>query len=120
VQWLASDSALGREVSRHSLPLLALFDDERQYLGKWGPHPAGFVSYMDDWRKRHPDSAPEIEFGPGGSPHQDVALHNELIHEMRLWYNSALNQASIVEVRALLESVLDDWVSDDTEDEEDE
>ena len=120
VQQMADDSAVDSALSRRALPLLALFDDERQFLGEWGPHPAGFSVYMDAWRRRHPDCAPDCEFAADGVSRQDATLCKELTHAMRLWYNSGLNQAVIAEVRALLESTLDEWIPDDGEGEEDE
>ena len=49
--------ALARHILRHTdqssefrpdLPLMLVLDSNRQYLGRWGPHPAGFAPRIED------------------------------------------------------------------------
>ncbi|RIK51885.1 MAG: hypothetical protein DCC57_10440 [Chloroflexi bacterium] len=77
------------------LPLLLAFDEEWQYQASWGPHPAAIDPYLEQWFAAHPAAESEPE-------EMDESLLAQLTQEMRLWYNSGLNQACAAELRAFL------------------
>jgi len=114
-------SALARlvddfELSELDLPQLFLFDEEWNLQGQWGPHPQEAEPYLDDWFAGHPnyDALAESD-APADQAHY-LRLIQQLTHEMRVWYNSGLNQAAAAELRTLFTSLQDDD-SDGFEDE---
>jgi len=83
---LASDEETAASWGEADLPLLLSFDDEWQFQEQWGPHPQAIEPYLDKWLDEH----------------QEFEEAEQLLQEMRLWYNTSLNQACGEEVRALL------------------
>ncbi|HXF60921.1 MAG TPA: thioredoxin family protein [Caldilineaceae bacterium] len=78
------------------LPLLLAFDQAWQCHGSWGPHPRAIEPYLAKWQAGQPEM---------GTP--ETGLREPPVHEMRLWYNSGLNQACAQEVCALLAGIHD-------------
>jgi hypothetical protein len=99
---LASDPALVASWGEADLPLLLSFDDEWQFQEQWGPHPQAIEPYLEQWLAEHSDFERLAE---DESPEGQLAysqLLERLLYEMRLWYNTSLNQACGVELCALL------------------
>jgi hypothetical protein len=103
---LAGDEAMAMSWDEADLPLLLSFDDEWQFQEQWGPHPQTIEPYLDRWLAGHqeferlaPDNLPD-NLADGQLAYS--RLSEQLLQEMRLWYNSSLNQACGAEVRALL------------------
>jgi hypothetical protein len=98
-----------------ALPLLLLFDDEGVYQGQWGPHPQAAEPYLEGWFERHPryDELAMTETPAAQAEYE--ALFAQLVHEMRVWYNSGLNAECIREVQSLLAGLLDDENGEDEE-----
>ncbi len=90
------------------LPLLVLFDRERQVAGQWGPQPQALDPYLDAWLNRHPDVDALAEDDTAAGQAAYAALLDELTQEMRLWFNSGLNRACVAEIRAMFPSVPDE------------
>lgn len=84
----------GAALADADLPLLFAFDEDWQLQDQWGPHPAAIDPYLERWFAAHPD----VE--SGGEPGEEVLA--QLTQEMRLWYNSGLDQACAAELRTFL------------------
>jgi len=104
------------------LPLLLIFDEEWQLQAQWGPRPQAANGYLETWLAANP-----LDETVGGDDTLDPEtissrLFIRLIHEMRVWYNSTLNNVCIVEIQELLTtlSVDEDLVDEDLVDEDDE
>lgn len=116
---LVDDPELLASWAETDLPLLICFDEEWQFQDQWGPHPQAIDPLLDQWLAEHSefDALAEDE-----SPTGQIAyarLLEKLLHTMRLWYNSSLNQACAEELRAMLASWHDqDEYSDDESQEE--
>lgn len=94
------------ELSARELPFLLLLDARGRYLGQWGPHPAGFASYMATWRVEHPEwDSRAAETTPVEMSGPNAKIERCLTHAMRAWYNSGLNAECVAEVCSLLETV---------------
>ncbi|MCI0554391.1 MAG: thioredoxin family protein [Anaerolineae bacterium] len=87
-------------------PTLFVFDDEWNYRGQWGPHPQGAEPYLDEWFVRYPAYEILADRDDSADLSAYVELLEQLTHEMRVWYNSGLNQACVREVRMLMASLL--------------
>jgi hypothetical protein len=99
---LASDEALLASWGETDLPLLLSFDDEWQFQEQWGPHPQAFEPLMEEWLASHREIEQLAEDDSPAGQRAYVLLLERLTQEMRLWYNSSLNQACGEELRALL------------------
>ena len=75
-----------------ALPLLLLFDEEWNYQTQWGPQPEAAESYLDEWLEKNPTY--EILAESDDAEDQDMywQLTDSLLFEMRMWYNTALEQ----------------------------
>ncbi len=93
-------------------PLLLLFDAEWQLRAQWGPRPHAAEPSIDEWLAHHPRyetlSAADAE-GTLTPEQADelAALADDLVLQMRLWYNSGLDAEGSAELRALFASLLD-------------
>ncbi|MCC6169146.1 MAG: thioredoxin family protein [Caldilineaceae bacterium] len=92
---LTGDPGAAAVLDDADLPLLLAFDEEWQFQTSWGPHPAAIDPYLEQWFEAHPAAESESE-------EMDEALLAQLTQEMRLWYNSGLNQACAADLRAFL------------------
>jgi hypothetical protein len=111
---LVDDESLLASWADADLPLLLGFDDEWQFQEQWGPHPQAIDPWMDAWLAEHREIEQVAE---DESPEGQAAyarLLDNLTYEMRLWYNSALNQACAEEICAILAR----WRSDSGDDTE--
>jgi len=104
------------------LPQLLVFDDEWHLIAHWGPRPQAAEPFLDDWLTQHPEyellseaAAAELSGDPieplnpdvlraaKGKSVQDAftALNQQLMLQMRLWYNSGLDTECSAELHAL-------------------
>ncbi len=103
------------------LPMFLVFDEEWHYQGRWGPRPAAAEALLDEWLAQHPEyealaeladadgnGAPDFDEAEiGSTPNDWAALHQLLILQMRIWYNSGLDADAATEILALLASLQD-------------
>lgn len=99
---LLEEIDLNEDLSELELPLCFLFDEEWNQQSQWGPHAQAAEPYFDQWFEQHSeyetladDEAPEAQ-------RRYVRLINDLIDQMRVWYNSELDRATLQEIRDLL------------------
>lgn len=105
---LVEDMVLADNLDEYDLPLLLMFDEEWQLRGQWGPRPQAAESYLEGWLEQHPeyDSLADSDTEADQAAYGD--LMNRLVHRMRVWYNSGLNQACIGEIRELVAGVAEE------------
>jgi hypothetical protein len=99
---LVNDPALLAGWADADLPLLLSFDEEWQFQEQWGPHPQAIEPYFDSWLAEHGDYERLAEDESPAGQAAYAHLLDRLLYELRLWYNSSLNQACGEELRALL------------------
>jgi hypothetical protein len=99
---LVDDPALRASWTEGDLPLLLSFDDEWQFQEQWGPHPHAIEPFLDKWLAEHSDYEALAEDESAAGQNAYGRLLEQLLYEMRLWYNSSLNQACGEELHALL------------------
>lgn len=90
------------------LPLLLIFDEEWNWQAQWGPRPAAAEPYLDRWLETHSDYETLAEDETPAGQAAYVQRSNLLLHEMRVWYNSGLNQACIQEIYEVLGNLRED------------
>ena len=112
---LLDETPLLDSLSEVELPLVVLFDEEWQYQGHWGPHPQAIESYFDQWLVRHPEYETLADAETEDTQDTYARLLDCLTDEMRMWYNSGLNQACVREIRAMLSAIQEDENSDEAD-----
>jgi hypothetical protein len=102
---LIGDSELAASIQEADLPLLLLFDEEWNFLERWGPHPQPVEAMIDQWLAAQPEfeRAAEDESPAGRAAYAHFL--DQLCLEMRVWYNSGMSAACIEEIRELLASL---------------
>ena len=110
------------DVDELDLPLAIFFDEEWTDQASWGPRPAAAEALLDAWLEDHPDYEALAADESDDAQDAFAALQDELIHTMRLWYNTSLNRICADEIIGVLGSLAsaDDATSDDDEDESEE
>jgi hypothetical protein len=99
---LVDDQGLLASWAEAELPLLLSFDEDWQFQESCGPHPQAIEPLLDQWIAEHPDYEPLAEDESPAGQAAYARLLEQLLHEVRLWYNSSLNQACAEELHALL------------------
>ena len=99
---LVDDRELLVSWAEADLPLLLSFDEEWHFQEQWGPHPQAIEPFLDKWMAEHPDYERLSEDEASAGQLAYAQLLEQLLHEVRLWYNSSLNQACAEELRMLL------------------
>ena len=99
---LVDDRELLVSWAEADLPLLLSFDEEWHFQEQWGPHPQAIEPFLDKWIAEHPDYERLSEDESSAGQIAYAQLLEQLLHEVRLWYNSSLNQACAEELRMLL------------------
>ncbi len=110
------------DVDELDLPLAIFFDEEWTDQASWGPRPVAAEALLDAWLEDHPDYEALAADESDDAQDAFAALQDELIHTMRLWYNTSLNRICADEIIGVLGSLAsaDDATSDDDEDESEE
>lgn len=102
------DLDLEEDLDDLDLPLLLFFDEEWNQVGQWGPRPAAAEDRLDAWLASHPNYVALMDSDDDeDSPELDT-LVEELLHQMRLWYNDDLTDASVAEICEVLKSLESD------------
>lgn len=104
------------------LPLLLIFDEEWNWREQWGPRPEAAETSFDNWLEAHPEFEQLADGETAEAQAAYLLLTAELLQEMRVWYNSGLDNECINEIVSLLETLTDDDSGedgDDTDDNED-
>lgn len=104
---LTGEAQAGDFLADAALPRLLIFDDQWQIQAHWGPHPKEIDAYR---ARRQP-----AQTNP--TPHTPAHQTDQLTQELRLWYNSGLNDHCIAELRTLLAALHP--VKNDTDEEND-
>ena len=114
---LIDDAKLLASLAEADLPLLISFDDAWQFQEQWGPHPQAIEPLLEQWLNAHEDfeQLAEDESVTGQAAY--TRLLDQLLLEMRLWYNSGLNHACGEELTALLARWRDESDDDEGDDE---
>jgi hypothetical protein len=90
------------------LPRLFIFDEEWNWQAQWGPQPEGAEAYLDAWLEAHPTYERLAESDDLDDQDLYWQLTEQLLHEMRMWYNSTLDKECVREVCDLLATLNDD------------
>ncbi len=90
------------------LPLLFIFDEGWACQAQWGPQPESAEAYLDQWLGMHPNYESFAE--SDDVEEQDIywQLTDQLLYEMRMWYNSALDKECIRELCELLATLIEE------------
>ncbi len=96
------------QISEIDLPRLFVFDEEWNWQAQWGPQPEGAEVYLDAWLEAHPAYARLAESDDLDDQELYWHLTEQLLHEMRMWYNSGLDRECIRELCDLLATFNDD------------
>ncbi len=99
---LLANVDLLNELDDLDLPQAFFFDEEWQLVGQWGPRPAATEAYLDGWLEENPEYERLAESDDETDQEAYAILLDRLTYEMRVWYNSGLNDACIGEVYDLL------------------
>ena len=113
---LVDDPSVLASLLEADLPLLVSFDEEWHFQEAWGPHPQAIEPFLDQWLVEHPDFEALAEDESPAGQAAYARLLEQLIHELRLWYNSKLNHACAHELHQLLAR----WQVESSDDADDE
>lgn len=105
---LLDEIDLNEELGELELPICLLFDEEWNYQTQWGPHPQSAEPFLDRWFEQHGEYEALADDETPEAQRKYAQLINDLIYQMRVWYNSELDGAAIQEIRDLLASLRED------------
>jgi len=87
------------------LPLVLFFDEEWNQQARWGPRPAAAEKRLADWLAANPDYEALLDSDEEEDSSELTRLWEQLIHQMRFWYNDDLTAACMDEIRGILETL---------------
>lgn len=96
---LVPDLDFATLLNEWDLPQFLCFDEDWYLQAQWGPRPNAAEAQVEAWLASHPEYETLAEDESAGGQEQYAALVEELLYEMRVWYNSGLAQ-----------SCLDEWL----------
>ncbi len=102
---LVDDVDLVDQLDELDLPQVFVFDDEWNVQEQWGPRPKAADRRLDEWLAENPEYEALADSDDDVEQDEYFTLLDTLVHTMRHWYNSGLNQACIDEIRQLLTSL---------------
>ncbi len=105
---LLEELDLTEEIGELELPLCLIFDEEWNYQAQWGPHPQAVEPLLDQWFEQHREYETLAEEETPEAQQQYALLLQQLTQQMRVWYNSGLDQAALQEIRDLLATLHED------------
>lgn len=108
ISQLLEEVDLHEEVGELELPLCFLFDEEWNQQSQWGPHAQAAEAYFDQWFEQHSDYETLADDETPEAQRRYAALITDLIYQMRVWYNSELDRATLQEIRDLLATLRED------------
>lgn len=92
LETLAPDLDIPTLMGEWDLPQFFCFDEDWYLQVQWGPRPAAAEVHVEHWLASHPEYETLAEDESPAGQEQYAALVEELIYEMRAWYNSGLAQ----------------------------
>ncbi len=101
---LAPELDLVSAVDEADLPQIFCFDEDWYLQAQWGPRPASAEGKIDAWLAAHPQYELLADDETPAGHNEYAALAEQLIYEMRVWYNSGLGAACLDEWLDLLRS----------------
>lgn len=84
------------------LPQFLCFDEDWFLQAQWGPRPNAAEADVEAWLASHPEYETLADDESPAGQEQYAALVEELLYEMRVWYNSGLTQSCLEEWLELL------------------
>ena len=84
------------------LPQFLCFDEDWYLQAQWGPRPNAAEQDVEAWLASHPEYETLAEDESPEGQEQYARLVEELLYEMRVWYNSGLAQSCLDEWLELL------------------
>ena len=99
------DMDLEEDLDDLDLPLVLFFDEEWNQQARWGPRPAAGEKRLADWLAAHPEYEEILDSDAEDDSPELTHLLEQLIHQMRFWYNDDLTAACIGEIREILEQM---------------
>lgn len=103
---LLPDIDLTAALEEWDLPQFLIFDEEWELQAQWGPRPEQAERNLLEWLSRYPEYETLADDESVTAQERYSALTMELIHEMRVWYNSSLAAACQREFYAVLATLL--------------
>lgn len=113
------DVDLSDDSDDFDVPLLLVFDEEGEFQTQWGPRPTAADTLVDVWLEQHPTYEALAEADDDENQDEYLQLLDDLCNQMRVWYNSGLNQTCAEEVRELLEALQSDESGDEDDGDDD-
>ena len=105
---LLENTDLINDLDELDLPQVFIFDDEWQLVDQWGPRPQVVEASLDRWLDRNPEYETLADTNDDADQEAYSALLEQLTYEMRVWYNSGVDEECTKEVRKLLENLQSD------------
>jgi hypothetical protein len=87
---LAPDLDIATLLDEWDLPQFLCFDEDWYQQAQWGPRPGRAEAQVEKWLAAHPEYETLAEDETTEGHDRYLALVEELILEMRVWYNSGL------------------------------
>jgi hypothetical protein len=87
---LAPELDVATLLDEWDLPQFLCFDEDWYLQAQWGPRPQAAEPKVEAWLAAHPHYAALAEDETAAGHERYLALLDELVYEMRLWYNSGL------------------------------
>ena len=115
---LLEEVDLHEELGDLELPLCFLLDEEWNQQSQWGPHAQAADPYFDQWFEQHSDYETLADDEAPEAQRRYAALINDLIYQMRVWYNSELDRATLQEIRDLFASLREEEETEGSGEEE--
>lgn len=99
---LAPELDLTTLLDEWDLPQFLCFDEDWYLQAQWGPRPNAAEAQVERWLASHPEYETLADDESPEGQEQYAALVEELVYEMRVWYNSELAQRCLDEWLELL------------------
>lgn len=107
---LAPELDLATLLDEWDLPQFLCFDEDWYPQAQWGPRPSSAEAQVEAWLDAHPEYEVLAEDETPDGRKQYWSLVEQLIHEMRVWYNSGLTASCLDEWLDLLRA----WQADES------
>jgi hypothetical protein len=107
---LVPDLDLATLLDDWDLPQFLCFDEDWYLQAQWGPRPARAEAQVEGWLAVHPEYEQLADDETTEGHDRYLALLDELVYEMRVWYNSSLARSCQDEWLDLLRA----WQAEET------
>jgi hypothetical protein len=115
---LLEEVDLNEDLGELELPLCFLFDEEWNQQSQWGPHAQAADPYFDQWFEQHSEYETLADDETLEAQQRYARLITDLIDQMRVWYNSELDRATLQEIRDLLAALREEEETESNGEEE--